>query len=203
MLVLVAACLLQIASVPSGYSREPMATNRVTDSSVDDLQSKIQVADLSLSGSEFLETISLEPQLSPTAFDLPDAPPAAISPVTPTRPQKSSEATGWSRPKREWLALTVLQHSAATFDAWTTRRVVSTGLGHETNPFLHAASNSAAIYPTIQLASVGFDFLGSRMQRSSKAWVRRLWWVPQAANMSIHIRDGVHNLHVYSSLKQR
>lgn len=203
MLLLVVACLLQFTSLPPADSTAPLVTNPATDSCLQDPQSKEPVANVSLPVSaspEKTEKNSPEPGVSLVALNLPDAPVALIKPAKASPPKQE---TGWASPKRQWLALTILQHSAATFDGWTTRRVVATGLGHETNPFLHAASDSAAIYPTIQLMSLGLDFVGARMQRSSRPWVRRFWWVPQAANMSIHIRDGVHNLHVYSALKQR
>src|SRR5579862_9443421 len=35
---------------------------------------------------------------------------------------------------REWLALMIAQHSAATFDAWSTRQAISTGRYGELNP---------------------------------------------------------------------
>jgi hypothetical protein len=40
------------------------------------------------------------------------------------------------------------------------------------------------------------DLIGKRMMVSEHRWVRRLWWLPQAAGSGISISAGVHNLGV-------
>jgi hypothetical protein len=139
-------------------------------------------------------------RFDPTELSLPLAlEPSPIQPVVkPTEPRKQHPWTD-----KRWTALTVAQHSAATFDAWTTRRVVSSGRGHETNPLLRSAANSDALYAAIQVTPVVCDFVGSRMQRSSNHWVRRLWWTPQAFGTGMHLWSGFHNIGVYNSVTPR
>lgn len=97
------------------------------------------------------------------------------------------------RSAREWLALSIAQHAAATFDAWTTRRSVASG-NVEADPMLKPFVHSDAIYGAIQGTPLVFDFLSRRMQRSDNRIVRRFWWVPQTAMASVSIYCGAHNL---------
>lgn len=94
---------------------------------------------------------------------------------------------------REWLALSITQHAAATFDAWTTRRSVNSG-NVEADPMLKPFAHSDSIYGAIQGTPLVFDFLSRRMQRSDRPVVRRFWWVPQTAMASVSIYCGAHNL---------
>ena len=104
----------------------------------------------------------------------------------------SLEARSWR--KQAWLALVVAQHGAATFDAYTTREAVSRKHGPELDPLLRPFTGSAAVYPVIQIGPVLLDYLGHRMMRSPKGWVRRLWWLPQAAATAGFVWSGTHNL---------
>jgi hypothetical protein len=101
-----------------------------------------------------------------------------------------------AREKHTWLALTVVQHSASTFDAWSTRYSITSGHGRELNPLMKPFAGSAAIYGAIQLAPVGTDFLGRRLMRSSNPKLRKLWWLPQAAGTVGFIFSGVNNVRV-------
>ncbi len=97
------------------------------------------------------------------------------------------------RTNRPWLALTLLQHGAATFDAWSTRRAISRGRV-ETDPLLKPFVNSSSLYGTMQIAPGVLDFVSHRMYRSQKSWVRRLWWVPQAASSAGFVYAGSYNV---------
>jgi len=95
-----------------------------------------------------------------------------------------------------WYSLAVTGHGAAAFDAYSTRLALSGGYGTEGNPFLRPFANSGALYAATQISPVIMDFIGKRMMVSEHRWVRRLWWVPQAAGSGISIGAGVHNLSV-------
>ena len=87
----------------------------------------------------------------------------------------------------------IADHSAAAFDAWSTRRAISGGYGTESNPLLRPFSHSNAIYAATQVSPAVMDYLGRRMMMSQRGWVRRMWWMPQAVGASFSISAGVHN----------
>ena len=97
--------------------------------------------------------------------------------------------------RREWLALMVLEHGAAAFDAYSTRDAISNGAKEE-DPLMRPFAHSPAIYAAIQVGPVLFDLLARRMQRSQNNFLRRTWWVPQSASTGVSIFSGVHNLSV-------
>jgi len=97
--------------------------------------------------------------------------------------------------RREWLALMVLEHGAAAFDAYSTRDAISHGAKEE-DPLMRPFAHSPAIYAAIQVGPVLFDVLARRMQRSQYDFVRRTWWVPQSVSTGVSIFSGVHNLNV-------
>ncbi|HXN71093.1 MAG TPA: hypothetical protein VN861_00910 [Candidatus Acidoferrales bacterium] len=97
--------------------------------------------------------------------------------------------------RREWLALMVLEHSAAAFDAYSTRDAISRGAKEE-DPIMRPFAHSPAIYAAIQVGPVLLDVLARHMQRSQYSFVRRTWWVPQSASTGVSIFSGVHNLNV-------
>src|ERR1700722_9806174 len=104
------------------------------------------------------------------------------------------------RREREWLALSIAQHSAAGFDAWTTRRVLTTVDGaQEMNPFLRPFAGNASMYAAVQVTPTIIDFVSHRMMNSSHAWMRHTWWVPQVVGAVVSASSGVHNLGVYNS----
>jgi hypothetical protein len=97
--------------------------------------------------------------------------------------------------RREWVALMVLEHSAAAFDAYSTRDAISRGAKEE-DPIMRPFAHSPAIYAAIQVGPVLLDVLARHMQRSQYSFVRRTWWVPQSASTGVSIFSGVHNLSV-------
>lgn len=108
------------------------------------------------------------------------------------RPAESAPA------RRNWLMLSIVEHSAATFDAYSTRQAVSRG-AVEQDPLMRPFAHSPAIYGAIQVAPVLFDLLARHMQRSNYNFERRTWWLPQTASTGMSIFAGVHNL----NLKER
>jgi hypothetical protein len=97
---------------------------------------------------------------------------------------------------RKWLVLTVAQHGAATFDAWSTRRVISRGEAQELNPMLRPFAGNASIYAAVQVAPVLFDYLGRRMMTSPHGWARRTWWILQTVSTATSLVSGAHNLSI-------
>ena len=96
--------------------------------------------------------------------------------------------------KRKWIALSIAQHGAAVFDAWTTRRKLSGGGYHESNPLLKPFAGNNSLYAVTQITPAALDLLGNRMRKSERPWVRRLWWLPQAAQTAMQITCGATNL---------
>ncbi|MGH9682369.1 MAG: hypothetical protein ACRD4S_01995 [Candidatus Acidiferrales bacterium] len=117
--------------------------------------------------------------------------------IPPVRPSKDN-GIEWteSRPsRRSWLALAVAEHSAAAFDAYSTRQAISRG-AVEDDPLMQPFAHSPMIYAATQVGPLMFDYLSRRMQRSEYGFVRRMWWAPQSLSMGVSIFAGVHNLHV-------
>jgi hypothetical protein len=125
---------------------------------------------------------------------------AAVQPAraaTPIQPIKVYARPRETRGQRiAWYALAVTGHGAAAFDAYSTRLALSGGYGTEGNPFLRPFANSNALYAATQVSPVIMDLLGKRMMVSEHRWVRRMWWLPQAAGSGLSIGAGVHNMGV-------
>jgi hypothetical protein len=102
--------------------------------------------------------------------------------------------------RRQWIALAIIEHGAAGFDAYSTRQAVGHG-AVEQDPLMRPFAGSPAIYVATQVGPVLFDLLARHMQRSEYPLVRRVWWMPQTLSAGISIFSGVHNLHVASSLR--
>jgi len=114
--------------------------------------------------------------------------------IQPSKPQVVTMAER-RRYTRSWLALSLVQHGAATFDAYSTRQSVSRG-NVEDDPMMRPFAHSGAIYAAIQAGPVALDFIARRMQHSEIGMVRRMWWVPQTVSTATFIFAGVHNLNV-------
>jgi hypothetical protein len=120
--------------------------------------------------------------------------------LTPQSVAKQVSKSPLDRPSRGqifmWRGLAVADHSAALFDAWSTRASLSSGNGYERDPLMRPFANSAAIYPMLQIAPFGADYLSHRFMRSNHAFLRRAWWVPQVASIGSSMWCGARNLHV-------
>jgi hypothetical protein len=97
--------------------------------------------------------------------------------------------------RKAWIALSVAQHAAAAFDAYTTRYSISRG-AVEQDPLMRPFADSSGIYAAIQVCPVALDFAARRMQRSQNNFIRRAWWVPQTVSTGMYLFSGTHNLHV-------
>lgn len=104
-----------------------------------------------------------------------------------------------THPRRAWLVLSIAQHSAATFDAYSTRQAVSKGAS-EADPIMRPFANSPAIYGAIQICPLVLDYAARRMERSQNSFLRHTWWVPQTAATGIFLFSGVHNMNVANSI---
>jgi hypothetical protein len=96
--------------------------------------------------------------------------------------------------RKVWYALAFAGHSGAAFDAWSTRRAISSGAGAEANPLLRPFAHSGALYAATQVSPAVMDLLGKKMMTSQHKWVRRMWWLPQTAGASISFAAGAHNV---------
>lgn len=110
------------------------------------------------------------------------------------------QAVSDRRQNREWLGLSIAAHGAAGFDAWSTRRVISSVPGaQEMNPFLRPFAGNASMYAAVQVLPTALDLLSRRMMRSQHEFLRNTWWLPQAVSAAVSVVSGVHNLGVYNS----
>jgi hypothetical protein len=112
----------------------------------------------------------------------------------PVKPPKVYSAET-PRMSHSWLALMIVQHGAATFDAYTTRRAIERG-AVEDDPLMRPFAHSGAIYAAIQVGPLLMDYVARRMQHSEYGMVRRMWFVPQSASTVGFVLSGAHNLGV-------
>ena len=134
-----------------------------------------------------------------------DPSPAAIEPtplISSYRPVYGApiKAVSDRWQKREWLALSIAAHGAAGFDAWTTRKVLSSvPNAQESNPLLRPFAGNASMYAAVQVAPTILDYLSRRMMNSRHDVLRNTWWLPQAVSAVVSVASGVHNIGVYNS----
>jgi hypothetical protein len=117
----------------------------------------------------------------------------------PTKPIQMPSAETL-HPSRAWLALSFVQSSAATFDAYSTRQAIGHG-AVESDPLMRPFAHSDALYGAIQVGPVILDYVARHMQRSESPFFRRTWWVPQSLATAGFLFSGVHNMGVTNSLK--
>lgn len=136
---------------------------------------------------------------------LPDAPVAkseatvessslAIKPLS-NSPLKPAMERPLPTPRQQklWYTFMAVGHSAAAFDAYSTRRAVSGNYGTEGNPLLRPFSHSNAIYAATQVSPAVMDYVGRRMMTSSHPMLRKFWWVPQVAGAGFSFGAGMYN----------
>ena len=119
-------------------------------------------------------------------------PRAAAFPAMPVRPA----ATGiheTATQRKVWYGLAVAGHAGAAFDAWSTRRAITAGVGTEGNPMLRPFAHSGVLYVATQASPLLMDYLGKRMMTSQRRWVRKMWWLPQTAGAGMSFAAGAHN----------
>jgi hypothetical protein len=205
MLFALAVLLIQPrADAQMALSAEKIALIRPAISS---LASTTSVNEISLPLTPVSSNISIHPAVVSDSVELPSAPePAPVKGPTLNaflrsgKPMTVSvgQLLGEERHKdRLWMGLGVAAHGAATFDAWTTRRAITTAGGQELNPLLKPFAGNASIYAAIQVGPLMMDYVGKKMMYSRHSWVRRMWWVPQTASFASSLFCGVHNLGVH------
>jgi hypothetical protein len=142
---------------------------------------------------------TIPPALLPSAPE-PAAPVSAPAPIAIVQPSKSmtvsvDELRAERRHEmRLWMGLGIASHSAATFDAWTTRHEITVNGAQELDPLLKPFSGNASLYVAIQAGPALMDYVGKKMMDSRYRWVRRMWWVPQSASIVSSLVCGSHNL---------
>jgi hypothetical protein len=165
------------------------------------------VNDSSISAKSTIDTKSAETNVSPAPrTSLPDAPapkadsqPAAETaagsePFLAARAKPVMHGSYESpRQRKIWYSLIVATHGAAAFDAWTTRRALTAGVGTEGDPLMRPFANSNAIYAATQVLPAAMDYLGHRMINSDHPTLRRFWWLPQALAAGGSLGSGIHN----------
>jgi hypothetical protein len=210
---------LSVSAKPS----EPAAVSRVADAPVPNAETgassakvaaKVEVAfaDANASPISYAPGRLVAEPITPlnSAVSAPvaanaDPSPAPIEPtplISSYRPVYGSPVRAVSDrwQKREWLALSIAAHGAAGFDAWTTRKVLSSvPNAQESNPLLRPFAGNASMYAAVQVAPTILDYLSRRMMNSRHDVLRNTWWLPQAVSAVVSVASGVHNLGVYNS----
>jgi hypothetical protein len=143
---------------------------------------------------------SIVPSANLPAADpaLPSAPaPIIVSPPNPHYAVFVNELMAQSRRnQRIWIGLALTEHAAATLDAYSTRRAITTQGAQELNPIFKPFAGNASIYAAVQAWPIAMDFLAKKLMYSRHPWARHMWWVPQSASAAGSILCGVHNLGV-------
>jgi hypothetical protein len=98
--------------------------------------------------------------------------------------------------RHQWMALGMAAHSAAAFDAWSTRHAITTVGAQELNPLYKPFANNGSIYAVIQAGPTVMDYVAKRMMYSRHDIVRKTWWLPQSLSMVSSLACGGHNLTV-------
>jgi hypothetical protein len=132
-------------------------------------------------------SLAPEPALAPSP-----APAAFIAtPVSGDRARLEEQ-----RNKHLWMVLALTEHSAATFDAWTTRYSISNVHAQEMDPLLRPFAGNASIYVVIQAGPAVLEYVSWRMMHSHHEWEHRVWWMPQVLGAGMNFGSGLHNLTV-------
>lgn len=97
--------------------------------------------------------------------------------------------------RKRWLALSIAQSSAASFDAYSTRRALEGG-AYEADPMMRPFAGSSGIYAAIQVCPIVLDYTAKHMQHSEIPLVRHTWWLPQTLGTGLYLFSGAHNMQV-------
>jgi hypothetical protein len=117
-----------------------------------------------------------------------------VAQIPPAEPDKIIGVE--SAPSRKsWILLSIADHGAATFDAYSTRAAISRG-AVEANPLARPFAGSDGLYAAIQVVPIALDFVARHMQRSHNGMLRRTWWLPQSASTGLFLFAGAHNMTV-------
>jgi hypothetical protein len=217
MVLAVAALLFQVSAVPysmpaqfaqadSGVAADPdtsaMATAYVAAPDTTNVQKRPNLDNVKLGDQPAFAKESTSDKsssaspLKTVAYNTPDSSISSVRvpEINPGKPQEIKVAETYPA-RRSWVALSILQHGAAGFDAYSTRYAVGHG-AVEDDPFLRPFAHSPSIYVVSQLCPLALDLVGRKMQRSQNDFIRRMWWLPQTASTGMYLFSGVHNMHV-------
>jgi hypothetical protein len=150
---------------------------------------KLDISDSKQKSGYSLNSVSLETPQNAKSFE-------TIRIPETNAPKQIGITSAEAYPSRKaWITLAVAEHSAAFFDAYSTRRAVTRG-AVEDDPMMRPFANSGAIYAAIQVGPVLLDLVSHKMQHSENGFVRRMWWIPQSVATSTSLFAAVHNMGV-------
>jgi len=131
----------------------------------------------------------------PEAKPAPKAEAELAAPAFPARPLRPAAIAVEETPRQRkiWYGLAAVGHAGAAFDAWSTRRAITSGVGTEGNPMLRPFAHSGALYAATQASPLLMDYLGKQMMTSRYGWMRKMWWLPQTAGAGMSFAAGAHN----------
>ncbi len=182
------------ATAPAASPMPPEATPKTTEDDTAVVKLDLKSVKLDAGESKTTRTYSLNAVSLDTAQNSPSF--STIRIPDPKAPKQIGITSAEAYPShRAWVALSVVQHSAAFFDAYSTRQAISKG-AVEDDPMMRPFASSPAIYGAIQAGPVLLDFVSRRMQHSEFSLVRRMWWVPQTMSTGAYLFSGAHNLGV-------
>jgi hypothetical protein len=203
MILPLAALLLQISAIPEVPAFAVSGTTvEIGRAAVADKAAKTDVSAAGLPGPKTPVVTPSTPESPAPGTTSPVSEPiersTSAAPIPLSAPVSFSQSMLHDRSerarRRAWIALAIAQHGAAAFDAWSTRRALSTGDAQESNPMLRPFAGNASIYAATQVAPVFFDYVGKQMMQSRYGWARRTWWVLQAVSAAASLASGAHNL---------
>src|SRR3984893_8735479 len=182
MLFALAALLLQPqAATQMAYSAENTALIQPADYS---LASSSPLPEISLPLTPISSGISIQPAPDSESEELPNAPEPSPAPVSGPRAidflisgKPMTVSVGQlldeeHHKQRIWMGLGIAAHSAATFDAWSTRHAITTDGTREVKPLLKPFAGNSSIYAAIQVGPVVMDYVGKKMMYSRHSWAR-------------------------------
>jgi hypothetical protein len=150
---------------------------------------KVALSDSKQKSTYSINPVSLESTQNAKSFDT-----IRIPEANGIKPEGIRSAESYPS-RKMWLTLAIVQHGAAFFDAYSTRRAISRG-AVEDDPLMRPFAHSPALYGAIQVGPVLMDLLSHRMQRSENSFVRRMWWMPQSFGTGMYLPSAIHNMGV-------
>jgi hypothetical protein len=94
---------------------------------------------------------------------------------------------------RQVMVLTEINAGTAIWDDLATRMVINRG-GYERNPLLRPFVHNSGTLAAETVAEVWLTaFVADRMKHSSRAILRKTWWLPQALNISAKLYGGINS----------
>lgn len=194
------ALLFQLHAVPQGMV--PTSAGRPAAPKAG--EKTVQAQQLMIAGaSGSNEVVGLQPdplpmpvEAAPTAAALPAPASSPIAPVIAARRRAEFSGHITGGPQKQWMALVLAGHSAAAFDAWSTRRAITQAGAQELNPMLKPFAGNGSIYAATQVGPALLDVLGRKMMTSRHPLLQHTWWLPQVLGTAASLMGGVHNLGV-------